>query len=243
MLQETSMNVIKAHEQISLVTAEIWAVCGQTDDEFDSLYLVIQKMASVARTELKMPRNCKRQTLRSNIPIEDGSVKVYWKRAVLIPYLDGLVTHMSPQFSTQSCQAVCSLCLLPANLSQCSGERIDDIIQCYGLDMPWSASAKQEIRIWKGFWADSPMPELPATLSSTLKKINSRQFPCISAVLNVLLLLPVTSAEVECAHSTFKLIKTKLRSTMAKSCLNALILLYFHKDIPLNYDAVIDPYT
>ena len=101
-----------------------------------------------------------------------------------------------------------------------------------------SASAKQEIRIWEHFWADSPMPELPATLSSMLDKINCRQFLWISAILNVLLLLPVSSAEVERAHSVFKLIKTRLRSTMGESCLNVLILLNFHKGISLNYDAV-----
>ena len=133
--------------------------------------------------------------------------------------------HTCARFSTQSCQAVCGLCLLPATLSQCSDKRTDDIIQCYGPDMPGSASAKQEIRIWERFWADSPKPELLATLSSTLEKINSGKFPCILAVLDVPLLLPVTSAEVQRAHSAFKLIKTKLRSTMAESCLNALILL------------------
>ena len=153
------------------------------------------------------------------------------------------MTHVFARFSTQSCQAVCGLCVLSANLSQRSDERIDDIIQCYGPDMHGSASAKQESRIWKRFWADSLMPELPATFSSMLEKINSRQFPCISAVLNILFLLPVTSAEVEGVHAAFKLIKAKLRRTMVKSCLNVLILFYFHKDIPLNYDAVMDMYA
>ena len=36
------------------------------------------------------------------------------------------------------------------------------------------------------------------------------QFSCISAALNVLQLLPVTSAEVERVHSAFKFIKTKM---------------------------------
>ena len=62
-------------------------------------------------------------------------------------------------------------------------------------------------------------------------------------MLHVLLPLPVTSAEVERAHSAFKLIKTNLRSTMDEELLNALLLLYYHKDIDIDHDKIIDMYA
>ena len=65
--------------------------------------------------------------------------------------------------------------------------------------------------------------------------MNSRQFSNVHATLSVLLLLlPVTSAEVERAHSALKLVKTKWRSAMGEDRFNALILLYYNKDIPLD---------
>ena len=69
--------------------------------------------------------------------------------------------------------------------------------------------------------------------------------PMHCTLLNVLHLLPVTSAEVERAHSAFKLIKTKTRSTTGEDRLNALVLLYYHKKgYPLlAYGAVIDMYV
>ena len=70
--------------------------------------------------------------------------------------------------------------------------------------------------------------------------IVTEQFPCISAVLNVLQLLPVTSAEVERVHSAFKLLKAKIKSTMRIDRLNALLLLYYHKDNQLAYEAILD---
>lgn len=38
-------------------------------------------------------------------------------------------------------------------------------------------------------------------------------------------------------------VKTKLRSTMLEDRLNALILLYFHKDIALDYDEIVNIYS
>ena len=77
---------------------------------------------------------------------------------------------------------------------------------------------------------------------SMIRVVVTEQFSCISAVLNVLQLLPVTSAEVERTHSAFKLIK-KTGSAMAEYRLNALAQLDYHKDIPLAYEAIIDMYA
>ena len=242
MRQGTNMDVIRAHEQIHLVIDELQVVRENVDEEFDHLFYDMEKMAKEADIELRLPRNCQRQTLRNNVPT-DGSVKAYWKRAVFIPYLDALITDLSARFTSLSREAVRGLCLLPANLAQCTDERVDDTIRYYGPDMPSPASAKQEIRILKRYWAGHGDSDMPATLHSTVEAMNSRQFPCISAVLNVLQLFPVTSAEVERAHSAFKLIKTRMRSTTGEDRLNAFVLLYYHTDIPLADEAIVDIYA
>ena len=55
--------------------------------------------------------------------------------------------------------------------------------------------------------------------------------------------MPVTSAGVETANSAMKLVKSVLRSTKQQNRLNGLLLMYDHKDIRLDYDAIIDKYS
>lgn len=54
------------------------------------------------------------------------------------------------------------------------------------------------------------------------------------------MLTPVTSAGVERANSALKYIKNVHRSTMKEDRLNGLILLFIHRDIPLDYERIID---
>ena len=55
-----------------------------------------------------------------------------------------------------------------------------------------------------------------------------------------MLLCPVTSAGVERANSSLRYIKNVYRSTMTEDRLNA--LLFIHRDITLDYDAIVDMY-
>ena len=51
------------------------------------------------------------------------------------------------------------------------------------------------------------------------------------------------ASTTERANSALKFIKSDRRSTMGQDLLNSLLLLYVHKDIQLNYDAVVDLYA
>ena len=61
--------------------------------------------------------------------------------------------------------------------------------------------------------------------------------------LNMLLLCPVTSAGVERANTSLRYTKNVYRSTMLEERLNALILLFVHRDIHLDYDKIINMYA
>ena len=55
--------------------------------------------------------------------------------------------------------------------------------------------------------------------------------------------MPVSTAAVERSHSNLKIVKSKLQSRMGEGRLNALMLLYIHKDIELDYNKIIDRYA
>ena len=80
-------------------------------------------------------------------------------------------------------------------------------------------------------------------LANTIEGTSPVMFPNIHRVLYLLLLIPVTSAEMERANSAMKLVKSVLRSTMQQNRLNGLLLMYVRKDIRLDYDAIIDKYS
>ena len=55
--------------------------------------------------------------------------------------------------------------------------------------------------------------------------------------------LPVTSCSSERSHSSLKLIKTSIHSTMANERLSGLALLYIHRDIPTDIPDVIEEFS
>ena len=68
-------------------------------------------------------------------------------------------------------------------------------------------------------------------------------YPNIATILRLVLMLPVSAATVERAHSALKEIKTEKRSTTGSDRLSALILLHVHRDITLDLDHIIDSYA
>ena len=57
------------------------------------------------------------------------------------------------------------------------------------------------------------------------------------------MIAPVTSATMERSNSSLRIVDSGFRSTMIEDRLNALLLLFIHKDIALDYDAIIDDYA
>ena len=58
-----------------------------------------------------------------------------------------------------------------------------------------------------------------------------------------LILIPAISATIDRVYSLLKLVKNDLHSTMPEDGMNAVMLLYIHKDLSLNYDQVIDNFA
>ena len=66
------------------------------------------------------------------------------------------------------------------------------------------------------------------------------QFPNVHTKLRLILVTPVTTATVERSNSSLRFIKNAYRSTMSEERLNALLLLFIHRDIELDYNKIVD---
>ena len=84
---------------------------------------------------------------------------------------------------------------------------------------------------------------LPSTVPATLAECNSIAYPNIFVILQILPVIPVTTASVERANSSLKFVKTALRSSMTNTRLNALTRLFVHRDIDLDLDKIINDYA
>jgi len=73
--------------------------------------------------------------------------------------------------------------------------------------------------------------------------MNTALFPNITMLLRLLLMSPVAAASVERSHSALRHVKTDKRANTGQDGMVALLLLFVHRDIPVDYEKVIDKFA
>ena len=139
------------------------------------------------------------------------------------------------------------MCLVPSVLVTISFPELKDKIYTfagmYKDDLLSLDGIQGEINNWKTKWQQHlethGKASLPASPASTLQHA-SCMFVNIRSLLEILCTLPVTSCSSERSHSSLKLIKTSICSTMANERLSGLALLYIHRNIPIDIPDVIE---
>ena len=131
--------------------------------------------------------------------------------------------------------------LIPKNLQDMNSVHRDNILQFFEWALPSPQTFNQELDVWKQMWHD--VGDAPDTLQTSLAACEQKLFPNIFLCLYLLMVVPVRTAATERSHSGLQIVKTKLQSTMGQLRLNALMLLYIHKDIQINYPKIIDIHT
>ncbi|XP_057290839.1 52 kDa repressor of the inhibitor of the protein kinase-like [Hydractinia symbiolongicarpus] len=112
----------------------------------------------------------------------------------------------------------------------------------YRNDLPNPLALEGEIKLWQQYWSDYDRC-LPDNVIKTLKAVKFDGFENIKVALRILATLPVTSCECERSFSSLRRLKDYTRSTMVQDRLNGIALMYIHKEILPNIDAVIDRYA
>ena len=84
---------------------------------------------------------------------------------------------------------------------------------------------------------------VPDSVKDTLTQLNPNKknwFPNIYTILTLVGCMPETSNSCERSISKLKLLKNPLRSTMGQTRLNGMALLSIHRDIPIDYEKLLD---
>ena len=103
--------------------------------------------------------------------------------------------------------------------------------------MPNIPALNAELDLWERYW--SLQPSKPDTVANTLKMMPTG-FENIKIGILLLGTLPITSCSCERSFSAMRRLKEYERRTMGEERLNGLALLYIHKEIIPDFDAVID---
>ncbi|CAG2195052.1 unnamed protein product [Mytilus edulis] len=239
-LQGTALDLLQGYSMVDNIKNVLISARGN-DAEYDNVYQKAEQMAEVADTELVIPRRCGRQTQRSNVP--GDTPQVYFKRAVYLPYIDALIQEYSSRFNSLSQKAVKAMALIPAHLEQTNRDALDDLLEVYKDDLPMASSFQKEYNLWQRQW--SSQTDKPNNIKDTLvdSRVCPLLFPNITKVLNLLLLTSVTASSVERANFSLRFVKNSVRSSMSEDRFNALVLLFVHKDIDIDIQAVLDMFA
>ena len=242
-LQKSSLDVAQAYSEVTNVIGTLQNITENCDANFRTLFGgVISSMAQKCDEPIQIPRRCIKQTVRNNMPADNA--ESYYKRTVYIPFLDSILSELNARFTGLSKCCAKALLLLPANLEKLDENSVSDMVSYYEIDLPDKYSVQQEIMLWKNLWATEKARnvDLPSTIVDTLKSAHLSQtsYPNIFTIINVAALTSVTSAGVERANSSLRLVKNVYRSTMGEERLNALLLLFVHKDIHIDYAEIVN---
>lgn len=171
-----------------------------------------------------MPRIVGKQRHRSNHPAE--SLSEFWKRSLIIPYLDSVITSLEIRFAEENTPSFALSKLHPAQMQTMTVENLmescETIAQFYNLP-----SIKIEVELWQQFWRDKPNSK-DLTVIDVLKEAK-QFFPDTTKALKILIALPCTTCTVERSFSTR--LKTWLRSTMGENRLNDLAMMSVHRKL------------
>jgi hAT family C-terminal dimerisation region len=102
---------------------------------------------------------------------------------------------------------------------------------------------QSEFRQWLNKWKRMPDDNIPLTLLSALQQCDRLVFPILYALLNISVVIPVSTATPERTFSALRLLKTYLRNRCSENRLNGLALMYFNSSSAVDVHDVIDRFA
>ena len=236
-LRKRNNDIVHAYEKVEEVIDELGAI-RENDSIIHAWYIQSIEVAAEVDVTPQVPRTTARQSHRDNV--EHISPEEYYRRSIIIPFLDNLLEQMRERFGNTQMIASKLINLVPSIICNVHNISFDDLISLYDDDLPNSSVVTTEIIRWKAKWEGQAAEDRPSTLQAAIKECDSDFFPNIHALLRLGCTLPVTSCENERANSALKNLKTFLRSTMGQERLSSLALMHVHYNLTVDLDNVVD---
>ena len=242
-LQERGMDLMRCLELVDAVVKVLEDMRVNSDREFATLMSEAVSMAAKINADISKPRLPTRSVHRGTAG-KDLSVEDYFRVNVFLPAIDAVLTNTRDRFGAHQRKAFLLSQLLPKNVVHVTWEQLEPaFVQYASLVGDCTEQLRAELRVWTAMWENMPDTGAPTTAIGALNECSQRTFPAIYRLLQVLAVLPVTTAEAERLFSKVTRTLTALRSTMAEDRLEALILIQVHRDSLPATEKVVDRFA
>ena len=247
LLQSKSIDIIKGLDLIKTLLSVFVLARNNVDDYHNEWYAKAIELANIKHVSEVKPRVCKIMTHKENYPSD--TISDFYKRSFTIPLLEEVYGQLKRRFEGNNLKVFNGLYVIP-NVMMAVVNRPEDpdwkshfksFLEFYSDDFDDSSlgSIDAELTLWEEYWTQYT-GNLPDTVTSTLKAIDFPCFDTIKVALRILGTIPVTSCSCERSFSALRMLKTYNRSTMCNERLNALALMFIHKNVDPDPEDILD---
>ncbi|KAL2094361.1 hypothetical protein ACEWY4_009080 [Coilia grayii] len=170
------------------------------------------------------------------------SPEVYYRDAISIPVLTGLIEEMKHNFSEGHLKAMKVLSLLPT----CSPPPVvpgspDQLHVIFQDELPEPETAEQDLNAWATVWREEYQDIAPpASISETLLHAESKSHPNVTTLLKLVAVLPSVSMECDLMKSSLNSLRALLRNTVCRVSRTDMVMLLSHRPVFRLLEEVID---
>ena len=136
----------------------------------------------------QVPRITGRQCHRDNV--EHASAEEYYRRTIIIPFLDNLIQELQERFGNTQVVASKLMNLVPSVLCNATNVSFDDLVTFYDEDLPNPSLVATKILRRKAMWEGQDAEDQPATLRTAIKQCDQDFFPNMYTLLRLGCTLP-----------------------------------------------------
>jgi len=164
-------------------------------------------------------------------------VEEYFKVNLFIPLVDGYIKHLQDQFGPTQAKTLSLGHLIPAYIG--TFDQIKPSVQFFHAFVT-EEEVEGEFEVWKQKWKDPTVASIVKTALQALERCSELCMPNIHKLLQILVTLPVTTAEPERIFSKVERVATKARGHMTEERLEVIVLLSAHRSLTPAVTRVID---
>ena len=144
-LQRKANDICYAYREVTSVVSALTELRGQIDATHKKWFDKAVGLGQlVSASEPELPRRCRIQTARSNVP--GDTPEVYYRRTISVPFLDELVSHLKTRFSNLQEKAIMGMTLVPSVMvnATLSASTVAALMEQYGEDLQTLQLLKQK---------------------------------------------------------------------------------------------------
>ena len=226
--------------------------CRQSDSFVDDLYCSAEAVCRKCNIEPKpVQRRVRKLPVRLSQSVvtepvghrTEISTAAVFRQHCYLPIMDCVIAELQERFSDSSSTVMIGIqALTPKHPSFLDNEKIAAFAQLYNSNLE---DISHEVYQLKRLLQRAEQNSLSSLLELTcFLEVYKLAFQEVYRLLNIALVLPVTSAACERSFSALKLIKSYLRSTMCDSRLSSLAILSIEsrRSQSINFDSFVDEF-